>query len=114
MAKPKMLLLDEPSLGLAPRIVQQIVALILSLRGRGVTSLIVEQNAKVALENADRGYVIETGRIATSGSAKALLSDAAVLDAYLGGADVGSNSMEERIRAKKLAMRTESGQKARH
>ncbi len=114
MAKPKMLLLDEPSLGLAPLIVQQIVALIVSLRRRGVTSLIVEQNAKVALENADRGYVIETGRIATSGSAAALLSDAAVLDAYLGGADVGSNSMEERIRAKKLAMRAESGQKARH
>ena len=112
MAKPKMLLLDEPSLGLAPLIVQQIVDLIVALRGRGVTSLVVEQNAKVALAHADRGYVIETGRIATSGPAEALLGDAAVLEAYLGGADVGSNSMEERIRAKKLAMRGDSGQKA--
>ncbi|MFO0989151.1 MAG: hypothetical protein U1F37_17615, partial [Alphaproteobacteria bacterium] len=107
-----MLLLDEPSLGLAPLIVQQIVDLIVALRGRGVTSLVVEQNAKVALAHADRGYVIETGRIATSGSAEALLGDAAVLEAYLGGADVGSNSMEERIRAKKLAIRADSGQKA--
>jgi branched-chain amino acid transport system ATP-binding protein len=110
MAKPKMLLLDEPSLGLAPLIVQQIVELIVGLRKRGVTSLIVEQNARVALENADRGYVIETGRIAMSGTSEELLHDAAVLEAYLGGASVGGNSMEDRIRAKKLAMRAESGQ----
>lgn len=110
MAKPKMLLLDEPSLGLAPLIVQQIVELVLRLRDRGVTSLIVEQNARVALENADRGYVIETGRIATSGSSQQLLGNASVLDAYLGGSGVGENSMEERIAAKKLAMRAQSGQ----
>jgi branched-chain amino acid transport system ATP-binding protein len=110
MARPKMLLLDEPSLGLAPLIVQQIVALVANLRTRGITSLIVEQNARVALENADRGYVIETGRIAMSGTSAELLNNAAVLEAYLGGASVGGNSMEDRIRAKKLAMRAESGQ----
>jgi branched-chain amino acid transport system ATP-binding protein len=110
MAKPKMLLLDEPSLGLAPLIVQQIVQLIVRLRDRGVTVLVVEQNARVALEIANRGYVIETGRIALSGTAQELLNNAAVLDAYLGGASVGGNTMEQRIRAKKLAMRAEPGQ----
>ena len=110
MSKPRMLLLDEPSLGLAPLIVQQITGLIVGLRARGVTVLVVEQNARVALEIADRGYVMETGRISLSGSASELLNNAAVLDAYLGGSGVGGNTMEQRIRAKKLAMRANTRQ----
>ncbi len=109
MSSPKMLLLDEPSLGLAPLIVRQIVGLIGDLRERGVTVLLVEQNARVALEIADRGYVMETGRIALSGSAEELLNNAAVAEAYLGGSGAGENTMEQRIRAKKLAIRATAG-----
>jgi branched-chain amino acid transport system ATP-binding protein len=113
MADPKMLLLDEPSLGLAPLIVQQILDLVSRLRERGVTVLLVEQNARVALGIADRGYVLETGRMTLGGSAEDMLGNAALLDAYLGGAGAGGDTMEERIRAKKLAMRTEPGQARR-
>ena len=84
MGKPKLLLLDEPSLGLSPTLVDQILAAIVALRKDGVTVLLVEQNAAGALEIADRGYVLETGRVALEGPAAALLSDPKVKAAYLG------------------------------
>jgi branched-chain amino acid transport system ATP-binding protein len=84
MGRPKLLLLDEPSLGLSPLLVDQILAAILALRAQGVTTLLVEQNAAAALEIADRGYVLETGRIISTGPGASLLSDPAVKAAYLG------------------------------
>jgi branched-chain amino acid transport system ATP-binding protein len=84
MARPKLLLLDEPSMGLAPLLVQQILDAIAALKRDGVTILLVEQNATAALAIADRGYVIETGRIAHTGSGAALLEDPRVRAAYLG------------------------------
>jgi branched-chain amino acid transport system ATP-binding protein len=84
MGKPKLLLLDEPSLGLSPILVDQILAAVIALRQAGITILLVEQNAAAALEIADRGYVIETGRIVHSGPAADLLSDPKVKSAYLG------------------------------
>lgn len=100
MARPRLLLLDEPSLGLAPLMVDQIIKCIVELRRRGGTILLVEQNARVALGIADRGYVMETGRIALSGAAGSLLEDPVVQDAYLGGQGSSSRAMEERIRAR--------------
>jgi branched-chain amino acid transport system ATP-binding protein len=84
MGQPKLLLLDEPSLGLSPLLVDQILAAISTLRESGITVLLVEQNAMAALEIADRGYVIETGHIVHSGLASQLLSDPKVKAAYLG------------------------------
>jgi branched-chain amino acid transport system ATP-binding protein len=84
MAKPRLLLLDEPSMGLAPILVEQILDVVRGLKQAGLTVLLVEQNARAALAIADRGYVVETGRIATSGSAVELLADAGVQAAYLG------------------------------
>jgi branched-chain amino acid transport system ATP-binding protein len=84
MAKPRLLLLDEPSMGLAPMLVEQILDVVRGLKEAGLTVLLVEQNARAALAIADRGYVIETGRIATSGSSDELLADARVQAAYLG------------------------------
>lgn len=84
MARPKLLLLDEPSMGLAPVLVEQIFGIISDLKRRGLTVLLVEQNANVALGIADRGYVIETGRIVMSGTGKELLNDQRVRSAYLG------------------------------
>jgi branched-chain amino acid transport system ATP-binding protein len=84
MAEPRLLLLDEPSMGLAPTLVEQILATVARLRGEGVTVLLVEQNAVAALSLADRGWVLETGRIAHAGSGRALLDDPAVKAAYLG------------------------------
>ena len=84
MAKPKLLLLDEPSMGLAPLLVEQILAAIVALRARGTTILLVEQNVTAALAIADRAYVIETGRIVLSGEAAALAKDVRVRTAYLG------------------------------
>ncbi len=84
MARPKLLLLDEPSMGLAPLLVQQILDVVASLKAEGVTVLLVEQNATAALAIADRGYVIETGRISLQGSGAALLRDPKVREAYLG------------------------------
>ena len=84
MAKPRLLLLDEPSMGLAPMLVDQILDVVRSLKQGGLTVLLVEQNARAALAIADRGYVVETGRIATSGSADELLADDRVRAAYLG------------------------------
>ncbi|WP_339079591.1 ABC transporter ATP-binding protein [Pseudomonas sp. TMP9] len=85
MSKPTLLLLDEPSLGLAPIIIQQIFDIIEQLRKDGVTVFLVEQNANQALKLADRGYVLENGRIVMQGSGHDLLNDPKVRDAYLGG-----------------------------
>jgi branched-chain amino acid transport system ATP-binding protein len=84
MARPRLLLLDEPSLGLAPRVVETILDIILEINRAGTTVLLVEQNAELALEIADRGYVLETGRIVHAGTGQALLEDPAVKQAYLG------------------------------
>jgi len=86
MGKPKLLLLDEPSLGLSPTLVDQILAAIAALRTDGVTVLLVEQNASAALEIADRGYVLETGKVSFEGDGATLLSDPKVKAAYLGAA----------------------------
>ena len=85
MSKPRLLLLDEPSLGLAPIIIQQIFAIIEQLREDGVTVFLVEQNANQALKLADRGYVLENGRIVLQDSGAALLANPEVRRAYLGG-----------------------------
>src|SRR6202167_2927687 len=85
MAKPRLLLLDEPSLGLAPVIVQAVFRIIEEIRKRGTTVLLVEQNARMALEVADWGYVLETGRLARGGAPDVFWSDARIRDAYLGG-----------------------------
>jgi branched-chain amino acid transport system ATP-binding protein len=85
MAKPRLLLLDEPSLGLAPLIVQQVFRIVADIRTRGTTVLLVEQNAHVALSVADRGYVLETGRLLVSGKPEALWNNPQVRAAYLGG-----------------------------
>ena len=84
MGKPSLLMLDEPSLGLAPLIVREIFAIIDRLRATGVTILLVEQNARAALEVADHGYVLETGDIALHGPARQLAGDPRVIDTYLG------------------------------
>lgn len=84
MSKPKLLLLDEPSLGLAPVIVREIFSIIQNLRSTGVTILLVEQNANLALQIADRGYVLEAGCITLAGQAPDLLNDERVKRAYLG------------------------------
>jgi branched-chain amino acid transport system ATP-binding protein len=85
MAKPRLLLLDEPSLGLAPLIVREIFRIVMGLRELGVSILLVEQNARAALETADYGYVLETGCIAHSGPASSLIHDPRVVASYLGG-----------------------------
>ena len=84
MSRPKLLMLDEPSLGLAPLIARQIMATISALRATGTTVLLVEQNARAALEIADRAYVLEAGRVALAGPARAMLADEQVQRAYLG------------------------------
>ncbi|WP_242024597.1 ABC transporter ATP-binding protein [Trichocoleus sp. FACHB-591] len=84
MSRPKLLLLDEPSLGLAPAIVREIFNIIKNLRNTGVTILLVEQNAHLALQAADRGYVLEAGQITLTGPAQDLLQDDRVKQAYLG------------------------------
>lgn len=84
MAKPRLLMLDEPSLGLAPRIVREIFHIIAGLRASGVSILLVEQNARAALQVADYGYVLETGEVALAGPADALAGNARVMESYLG------------------------------
>ena len=85
MAKPKLLLLDEPSLGLAPLLVREIFRVAGELREHGTTILLVEQNARAALRLADRGYVLETGEVVVEGTSEELLGDERVQEAYLGG-----------------------------
>ena len=84
MAKPKLLMLDEPSLGLAPLIVREIFHIIVQLKQRGVSILLVEQNARAALQTADYAYVLETGEITLEGPARDLASDPRVVESYLG------------------------------
>ena len=85
MAKPKLLLLDEPSLGLAPMLVAQIFKIITEINEQGTTILLVEQNAAQALQRADRAYILETGTVVKSAAADVLLTDESVRAAYLGG-----------------------------
>ena len=85
MSRPKLVLLDEPSLGLAPNIVERIFEIITEIRREGTTVVMVEQNAYAALELADRGYVLEQGRVTLSGTGPDLLANAQVRAAYLGG-----------------------------
>lgn len=82
---PKLLLLDEPSMGLAPLVVKQVMETIQAVNAQGTTVLLVEQNARAALQIADRAYVVDTGRVTLSGTAEELAKDARVIDAYLGG-----------------------------
>ncbi|MFN4280820.1 ABC transporter ATP-binding protein [Thermosynechococcus sp.] len=84
MSRPRLLLLDEPSLGLAPNLVREIFAILAQLRQQGMTMLLVEQNAHLALQLGDRGYVLEAGQMTLSGSAVDLLNDPRVQQAYLG------------------------------
>jgi branched-chain amino acid transport system ATP-binding protein len=84
LSRPKLLLLDEPSMGLAPLMVQKVFETVIAIAKEGVTILLIEQNAKLALEVSDRGYVMESGEITLSGAAKQLLSDPKVRAAYLG------------------------------
>ena len=84
MSKPKLMMMDEPSLGLAPLVVRDIFTIIGKIAAEGVTILLNEQNANMALKTADKGYVMETGRITLSGTGKELLADESVKEAYLG------------------------------
>ncbi len=86
MSQPRLLMLDEPSLGLAPLIVQEIFRIIKELKAAGVAILLVEQNARAALECADYGYLMETGEVTLQNSAAELLNDPRLAKAYLGGA----------------------------
>jgi branched-chain amino acid transport system ATP-binding protein len=85
MSSPRLLMLDEPSLGLAPLIVNEILSIVRGLRDEGVSILLIEQNARAALDCSDHGYVLETGEIALSGASDALASDPRVQHTYLGG-----------------------------
>jgi len=99
MSRPRLLMLDEPSLGLAPVLVSEIFALIKSLRGHGLAILLSEQNARRSLAIADRGYVIETGRVVLQGPGQSLLRDPNVAERYLGlGRATGSLAQEQRSR----------------
>jgi branched-chain amino acid transport system ATP-binding protein len=90
MSRPRLLLLDEPSLGLAPQLVEQIFDVIADIRETGTTVLLVEQNAAMALDIADRAYVLESGEIQLSGPARDLADDRRVREAYLGLAPEGA------------------------
>ena len=87
MSRPRLLLLDEPSLGLAPRVIAEIFAALDELRGQGLTILLVEQDAHLALRHADRGYVMRTGRVVLHGRSDELLADESVRAIYLGAWD---------------------------
>ncbi|MDQ2846974.1 MAG: ABC transporter ATP-binding protein, partial [Actinomycetota bacterium] len=84
MARPRLLLLDEPSMGLAPMIIQQIFRIISEINAQGTTILLVEQNAQQALSRSDRAYILETGEVSKTGRGKELLADPSVKEAYLG------------------------------
>jgi branched-chain amino acid transport system ATP-binding protein len=92
MSDPRLLLLDEPSLGLAPLLVAEVFRMIRELRDRGLTILLAEQNARSALSIADRGYVIENGRVTLSGAARDLLGSSEIAERYLGGRSIVSQS----------------------
>ncbi len=84
MAKPDLLMLDEPSLGLAPLIVREIFKIVAGLRAQGCAILLVEQNARAALQVADHGYVLETGQVVLAGPSATLAGDARIIETYLG------------------------------
>ena len=84
MARPRVLLLDEPSMGLAPMMIQQIFRIISEINAQGTTILLVEQNAQQALTRSDRAYILETGQITRAGKARELLEDDSIRAAYLG------------------------------
>ena len=84
MAKPRLLLMDEPSMGLAPLIIEEIFNIVKELKEEGITIFLVEQNASQALALADRGYVLETGKVVIEGTGRELLSNEKVREAYLG------------------------------
>ncbi len=84
MSKPKLIMMDEPSLGLAPLVVQDIFRIIKTINEEGITVLLIEQNANMALKIADYAYVLETGHITKSGSGEELLADESIKEAYLG------------------------------
>jgi branched-chain amino acid transport system ATP-binding protein len=85
MAKPRLLLLDEPSLGLSPMLIQEIVAIVRKIHSDGISVILVEQNAHIALELSDHAYVLQNGKITLSGTGRELLDHPRVLEAYLGG-----------------------------
>ncbi len=85
MSRPKLLLLDEPSMGLAPIFIREIFSIIEEIKAQGTTVLLIEQNANMALSIADRGYVLETGKIVLEGTGQELLTSESVKKAYLGG-----------------------------
>jgi branched-chain amino acid transport system ATP-binding protein len=89
MAGPRLLLLDEPSLGLAPLLVEEVARVVTELKRAGMTILLVEQNARLALTLADRGYVLETGRIVLSDTSGHLLANPDIQQSYLGGPRTG-------------------------
>jgi branched-chain amino acid transport system ATP-binding protein len=93
MSRPRLLMLDEPSLGLAPRIVAETLRIIVDLQASGVSTLLVEQNARAALEIASHGYVMEIGEVTSSGSARALLKDDRVIASYLGSHAVAASPL---------------------
>jgi branched-chain amino acid transport system ATP-binding protein len=95
MARPKLLLLDEPSLGLAPRVVEEVAGVIRRVNDEGVAVLLVEQNAMMALDVADHGYVIETGKVVHDGPAAALREDEDVKQFYLGLGGEGRRSFRD-------------------
>lgn len=95
MSQPRLLLLDEPSLGLAPAMIEELYAILAELRDDGITILLVDQMASLALAASDRGYILEQGRIVAEGSAKALLADDALIAAYLGGAEASDATQPE-------------------
>ena len=114
MAKPKILVLDEPSLGVAPLLVAEIFRLIVALRDQGITILLAEQNAKAALSIADRGYVFENGRITLSGAARDLLNSPEIAERYLGMSGTAETSgavaaaLAERLRLVMFSTTAES------
>ncbi len=98
MSRPRLLLLDEPSLGLAPRMVHEVMRCIRMFRNRGVTILLVEQNANLALRLADRAYVVETGKITLAGTGAELLNNEHVRASYLGASAEARAKSEGRMR----------------
>jgi branched-chain amino acid transport system ATP-binding protein len=94
MSRPDLLMLDEPSLGLAPKLVKEVFGIIRSIHHGGVTILLIEQNAKAALNVADYGYVLQSGRISLEGRGEDLLGNPSVKEAYLGAEGGGIQSVE--------------------
>src|SRR5690606_26742344 len=99
MAKPRILLLDEPSLGLAPSMIEELFGVLAELRDDGITVLLVDQMASLTLTVADRGYVLEQGRVVGAGTAGRLKGDPALEAAYLGGERVGQDPVEASVSA---------------